>query len=84
MSRGFVAGDRNQLFLLPPSVDKWASANHMVRFIWDIVKGMSLSAFYIFLRDRGAAALRPGDDALRTDMCVLSGPTVFAQDCQGL
>jgi transposase len=47
MSRGFIAGDRNQLLLLPPSVDKWVPVNHMVRFIWDIVKQMNLAAFYL-------------------------------------
>jgi len=47
MSRGFIAGDRNQLLLLPPSIDKWVPVNHIVRFIWDIVKQMNLRAFYL-------------------------------------
>lgn len=46
MGRGFIAGDRNQLLVLPPSVDKWVHVNHVVRFIWDIVKQMNLTAFY--------------------------------------
>ncbi len=46
MGRGFVAGDRNQMLLLPPSVDKWVPVNHVVRFIWEIVKQMNLTAFY--------------------------------------
>jgi len=46
MGRGFIAGDRNQMWLLPPSVDKWVPVNHVVRFIWEIVKQMNLRAFY--------------------------------------
>jgi hypothetical protein len=46
MSRRFISGDRSQLLLLPPSVDKWVPKNHMVRFIWDIVKQMKLTVFY--------------------------------------
>jgi transposase len=46
MGRGFIAGDRNQMWLLPPSVDKWVPVNHVVRFIWEILKQMNLRAFY--------------------------------------
>jgi len=67
MSRGFVAGDRNQLLLLPPSVDKWVPANHMVRFIWDIVKGMTLSAFYL---SYGAEGRPPYDPAMMLSVMI--------------
>lgn len=66
MSRGFVAGDRNQLLLLPPSVDKWVPSNHIVRFIWEIIKGMSLSAFYL---SYGTEGRPPYDPAMM--LCVL-------------
>jgi transposase len=46
MGRGFIASDRNQLLLLPPSVDKWVHVNRVDRFIWDIVKQMNLTAFH--------------------------------------
>jgi len=59
MARGFIAGDRNQLFLLPPSVDKWVPVNHMVRFIWDIVKQMNLTAFYFSYRTEGRPPYDP-------------------------
>jgi transposase len=59
MSRGFVAGDRNQLLLLPPSVDKWVPKNHMVRFIWDIVKQMKLTAFYLSYGTEGRPPYDP-------------------------
>jgi len=46
MSRGFIVGNRDQLLLLPPSVDKWVPVDHVVRFIRDCVEQMDLSAFY--------------------------------------
>jgi transposase len=59
MSRGFIAGDRNQLLLLPPSVDKWVPVNHVVRFIWDIVKQMNLTAFYFAYGTEGRPPYDP-------------------------
>jgi transposase len=67
MSRGFVAGDRNQLFLLPPSVDKWVPANHMVRFIWEIVKQMDLKVFY---RSYGTEGRPPYDPAMMLSVMI--------------
>lgn len=46
MSCGFVSGDRKQLLLLPPSVDKWVPKNHVVRFVHDIIKQMTLTSCY--------------------------------------
>jgi transposase len=66
MSRGFITGDRNQLLLLSPSVDKWVPKNHMVRFIWDIVKQMKLEAFYCAYGTEGRP---PYDPAMM--LCVL-------------
>jgi len=59
MGRGFVSGDRNQLLLLPPSVDKWVPKNHIVRFIWDIVKQMTLAAFYSAYASEGRPPYDP-------------------------
>ena len=59
MGRGFIAGDRNQLLLLPPSVDKWVPVNHVVRFIWDIVKQMKLTAFYFSYGTEGRPPYDP-------------------------
>jgi transposase len=59
MGRGFIAGDRNQLFLLPPSVDKWVPVNHVVRFIWEIVKQMNLRAFYFSYGTQGRPPYDP-------------------------
>ena len=73
MSRGFVSGDRKQLLLLPPSVDKWVPENHVVRFIYDIVKQMKLTSFYQAYASEGRP---PYDPAMM--LCVL----IYAY-CQG-
>jgi transposase len=46
MSGEFIAGNRDQLLLLPPSVDKWVAKDHVVRFICDCVRQMDMFAFY--------------------------------------
>jgi len=46
MGREFIAGNRDQLLLLPPSVDKWVPMDHVVRFIWDCVSQINKFAFY--------------------------------------
>lgn len=69
MARGFVAGDRNQLFLLPPSVDKWVPKNHVVRFIWEIVKQMKLEAFYFSYKTEGRP---PYDPAMMLAVLIYS------------
>ena len=59
MGRSFISGDRHQMMLLPQSVDKWVPKNHMVRFVWDIVKSMDLSAFYCSYGKEGGSAYDP-------------------------
>lgn len=59
MARGFIAGDRKQMLLLPPSVDKWVPVNHVVRFIWDIVKQMNLTTFYFSYGTEGRPPYDP-------------------------
>ena len=59
MARGFISGDRNQLLLLPPSVDQWVPRNHMVRFILETVRQMDLTAFYNSYASEGAPPYDP-------------------------
>jgi transposase len=61
MSRGFISGNRDQLLLLPPSVDKWIPKDHVVRFIWDCVCQMDMFAFY---RSYGKEGRPPYDPAM--------------------
>ncbi len=53
--------DRDQLFLLPPSVADWLPENHLAFFVLDVVAELDLSAFYAEYREdgRGGAAYDP-------------------------
>lgn len=46
MTRGFVKGDRDQMFLLPPSINDWVSTDHPVRFVHTCIEQMDLLSFY--------------------------------------
>ena len=46
MARGFIKGDRQQMMLLPPSIDEWVAQDHPVRFILACLEQMQLGCFY--------------------------------------
>jgi len=52
--------DREQAFLLPPSLDEWLPENHFARFVIAAVGAMDLSAFYADCRADGHG--RPAHD----------------------
>lgn len=45
MARGYLSGDRDQQFLLPPDMREWLPADHLVWFIVDVMGRLDLSAF---------------------------------------
>jgi transposase len=45
--------DREQLFLMPPSVAEWLPEGHLAWFILDVVKELDLSGFYATYRADG-------------------------------
>jgi len=45
MAYNFIDCDRDQLFLLPPSMRDWLPKEHLVWFILDAVEELDLSAF---------------------------------------
>lgn len=55
------AVDRDQQFLMPPSVAEWLPEGHLAWFVLDVVAELDLAAFYGGLRDdgRGGAAYDP-------------------------
>src|ERR687897_2102425 len=53
MAQNFLGCDREQVFLLPPSVDDWLPADHFARFVIAIVEEMDLAAFYADYRADG-------------------------------
>src|SRR5918912_3855728 len=53
MPRNFIACDREQVFLMPPSVREWVPEGHLVWTVLDAVGGLDLSAFYAAYRADG-------------------------------
>ncbi|HUO48213.1 MAG TPA: transposase [Acidimicrobiales bacterium] len=54
-------GDRDQLWLVPPSVADWLPKDHLAWFVLDVVKELDLSGFYASYRadGRGGATYGP-------------------------
>lgn len=61
MAFNFVAVDREQLMLMPPSVADWLPEDHLAWFVLDVVAELDLSAFLAGYRadGRGGAAYDP-------------------------
>src|SRR3954467_5164121 len=53
MAQNFIACDREQELLLPPSVRDWLPEEHLAWFVLDAVAEMDLAAFYASYRDDG-------------------------------
>ena len=61
MGQNFLAGDREQGFLLPPDVREWLPEGHFAWFVIEAVAEMDLAAFYGAYRQdgHGRAAFDP-------------------------
>jgi len=61
MAYDYLPCDRDQPFLMPPSLREWLPEGHLVWFVIDTVAQVDLSAFHKRKRDdpRGAAAFQP-------------------------
>src|SRR5436190_5473764 len=53
MAQKFIACDREQELLLPPSLREWLPEGHLAWFVLDAVVEMDLAAFYAGYRDDG-------------------------------
>jgi transposase len=53
MAQNFIACDREQVLLLPPSLREWLPQDHLAWFVLDAVAEMDLTAFYASYRDDG-------------------------------
>lgn len=62
MPQNFRTGDREQWFLMPPSVAEWLPSDHLAWFIIDVVAELDLAEFRSRYRGdgRGGAAYDPG------------------------
>src|SRR6266508_4398824 len=49
----FLACDRDQEFLLPPSLREWLPEDHLAWFVTDAVTSIDLSGFYVSYREDG-------------------------------
>lgn len=61
MAPNFIAADRDQLLLMPPSVAEWLPADHLAWFVLDVVDELDLAEFVAAYRadGRGGAAYDP-------------------------
>lgn len=61
MAYNFLAADREQQFLMPPSVRDWLPPDHLAWFVLDAVAEFDLAGFYARYRPdgRGGAAYEP-------------------------
>ncbi len=61
MGQNFIHGNRDQLFLMPPSIADWLPEDHLAWFIIDIVDQFDLTEFETAYRSdgRGGAAFHP-------------------------
>src|SRR5215211_3042301 len=61
MAQNFIACDREQELLLPPSLREWLPEEHLAWFVLEAVDELDLDAFYADYRQdgRGRAAHEP-------------------------
>src|SRR3954462_2855314 len=53
MAQNFIACDREQALLLPPSLREWLPEDHLAWFVLDAVDAMHLRAFFAGYREDG-------------------------------
>jgi hypothetical protein len=58
MAQNFIACDREQELLLPPSLREWLPEDHFAWFVIDAVAEMDLSAFLRPIATTGGVARR--------------------------
>src|SRR3954454_18622512 len=54
MAQNFIACDREQELLLPPSLREWLPEEHLAWFVLDAVGELDLGAFYAAYREDGS------------------------------
>src|SRR5215203_2499641 len=82
MPQHFVCADREQAFLMPPSVREWVPAGHLAWFVIDAVEEMDLDAFYASYRADGHG--RPAHDPAMMVALVLYAYAVGERSSRGI
>ena len=85
MAQNFIACDREQELLLPPSLREWLPEEHLAWFVLDAVGEMDLAAFYACLSRRraGSGGARSGDDGGAVALRVRDRGAVVAARSSG-
>jgi transposase len=60
MAQNFLSCDREQDYLMPPSVREWLPAGHLAWYLLDVVERFDLGGFYVEYRADGSG--RPAHD----------------------
>ena len=71
MAQNFIACDREQELLLPPSLREWLPEGHLAWFVIDTVAAFDLSGFYTVYRADGHG--RPAHDPAMMVALLLYG-----------
>src|SRR5919206_598768 len=72
MAQNFLACDREQELLLPPSLREWLPENHLAWFVIDAVAQVDLTAFYAAYRADGHGRAAH-DPAMVVVLCAEAG-----------
>ena len=82
MAQNFIACDREQELLLPPSLREWLPEDHLAWFVIDAVEAMDLTAFLRGLSRRraGSGGARSGDDGGAVALRLRDRGAVVAAD----
>jgi transposase len=82
MAQRFIAADRDQEFLLPPSLRDWLPAGHLAWFVLDTVGELDLAAFYGAYRADGHG--RPAHDPAMMVALVLYAYAIGERSTRGI
>src|ERR687886_235138 len=77
MAQNFVACDREQELLLPPSLREWLPEGHLAWFVIDAVAALDLSGFYAAYRVDGLGLCAQAG-LLRAGVIAVDGTKVAA------
>ena len=58
MAQNFIDCDREQAFLLPPSLREWLAEDHLAWFVIEVVEQLDLAAFYGAIARTGTGGRR--------------------------
>ena len=78
MGYNFISCDREQQFLMPPSLNEWLPRNHLARFVVEMVDVLDLSAFYARAEPSQRAGTGPAPSSATKDRSSISAAMTFA------